>query len=358
MKQTQIEPLIDLTPTITWTDGRVKMIDQARLPLEEVYIVTDDYRVVMDAIYRLSIRGAPAIGVAGAYASVLASYEITSKDREDFLAQFYSYADELSATRPTAVNLTWAVGKMKKLAASHPGNVVEIKQALLELAHEIRNDDINRCHALALHGADLISNNSEVMTICNTGGLATSGIGTALGVIQYAHASGKSLKVHVCETRPLLQGSRLNTWELKRTGTPFTLLTDSMAAQTMNNTSISAVFVGADRIASNGDTANKIGTYSLAVLANYHKVPFYVAAPLSTVDYAIKSGEEIPVESRSPREVTRIKNIQFTGEDIEVSTPAFDVTPANLVTGIITEQGIAHYPYSKSLKEQRDGKHN
>jgi methylthioribose-1-phosphate isomerase len=192
------------------------------------------------------------------------------------------------------------------------------------------------------------------MTICNTGGLATSGIGTALGVIQYAHAQGKNPHVYVCETRPLLQGARLNTWELKRTKTPFTLMTDSMAAQAMNNTKIEGVFVGADRIASNGDTANKIGTYSLAVLAKHHGVPFYVAAPLSTVDYDIESGAEIPVEERSPDEITRIKDVQFTIEDIDVATPAFDVTPAELIHGIITEKGVATYPYKESLEEQRN----
>jgi methylthioribose-1-phosphate isomerase len=192
------------------------------------------------------------------------------------------------------------------------------------------------------------------MTICNTGGLATSGIGTALGVIQYAHAQGKDLKVHVCETRPLLQGARLNTWELKRTKTPFTLMTDSMAARTMQKIDIAGIFVGADRIASNGDTANKIGTYSLAVLAKHHDVPFYVAAPLSTVDYEIESGADIPVEERSPEEVTRIKGVQFTIEDIDVTTPAFDVTPAELIHGIITEKGVARYPFKESLKEQRN----
>ena len=194
------------------------------------------------------------------------------------------------------------------------------------------------------------------MTICNTGGLATSGIGTALGVIQYAHAQGKNLKVHVCETRPLLQGSRLNTWELKRTNTPFILLTDSMAAQTMKKINIDGIFVGADRIASNGDTANKIGTYSLAVLAKHHNIPFYVAAPLSSVDYETDSGMDIPLEDRSLHEITRIKNLQFTIEDIDVENPAFDVTPSELINGIITEKGIAKYPYKESLEKQQHAK--
>jgi methylthioribose-1-phosphate isomerase len=349
-----IQTLIPLTPTIEWIDNQVKIIDQTRLPLEEEYIETDEYKVVCDAIYRLAIRGAPAIGIAGAYACVLAANRIETDDLDDFLKEFMVKADEIGATRPTAVNLMWAVKKMKDRASSLSGSVTELKLALLELANDIRADDIDRCHNLGLHGANLISDNANVMTICNTGGLATSGIGTALGVIQYAHALGKNLKVHVCETRPLLQGARLNTWELKRTNTPFTLMTDSMAAQTMKKINMDGIFVGADRIAANGDTANKIGTYSLAVLARHHNVPFYVAAPLSTVDYNTPSGAEIPVEERSPEEVTRIKGIQFTIEDIEVTTPAFDVTPAELIHGIITEKGVAKYPYKDSLEEQRN----
>ena len=348
-----LETLVALTPTIIWQDGRARLIDQTKLPLEEEYIETDDYRVVCDAIYRLAIRGAPAIGVAGAYACVLAANEIEESELDDFVQIYLQKADEIGSTRPTAVNLMWAVKQMNAKVASFVGSVTELKTALLDLAHEIREDDIDRCHNLGIHGANLIPNNSNVMTICNTGGLATSGIGTALGVIQYAHAQGKDLKVHVCETRPLLQGSRLNTWELKRTKTPFTLLTDSMAAQTMKKINIDGIFVGADRIASNGDTANKIGTYSLAVLAKHHGVPFYVAAPLSTVDYDIESGADIPVEERSPEEVTRIKGVQFTIEDIDVTTPAFDVTPAELIDGIITEKGIAKYPYKESLGEQQ-----
>ncbi len=348
-----LETLVPLTPTIIWEDHRVRLIDQTRLPLEEEYIETDDYHVICDAIYRLAIRGAPAIGVAGAYACVLAVNKIDETELDKFVKIYLEKADEIGATRPTAVNLMWAVKQMNAKVASFVGSVTELKTALLDLAHEIREDDIDRCHNLGIHGANLIPNNSNVMTICNTGGLATSGIGTALGVIQYAHAQGKDLKVHVCETRPLLQGSRLNTWELKRTKTPFTLLTDSMAAQTMKKINIDGIFVGADRIASNGDTANKIGTYSLAVLAKHHGVPFYVAAPLSTVDYDIESGADIPVEERSPDEVTRIKGVQFTIEDIDVTTPAFDVTPAELIDGIITEKGIAKYPYKESLGEQR-----
>ena len=229
---------------------------------------------------------------------MLAANEIEVTDLSDFVNRYLQKADEIGSTRPTAVNLMWAVKQMKDQAIDFSGNVAELKIVLLDLANEIRVDDLERCHNLGLHGADMIPDNSNVMTICNTGGLATSGIGTALGVIQYAHAQGKDLKVHVCETRPLLQGSRLNTWELKRTKTPFTLMTDSMAATTMKKIDIDGVFVGADRIASNGDTANKIGTYSLAVLAKHHNVPFYVAAPLSTVDYEIESGSEIPVEER------------------------------------------------------------
>jgi len=348
-----MKTLIPPIPTIEWNNGQVRLIDQTKLPLEEEYIKTDDYRVVCDAIYRLAIRGAPAIGVAGAYACVLAANKIEETKFDLFVKIYLEKADEIGAIRPTAINLMWAVKQMKNKAINFSGSVDDLKVDLLKLAHEIREDDIERCHNLGLHGANLISDKANVMTICNTGGLATSGIGTALGVIQYAHAQGKDLKVHVCETRPLLQGARLNTWELKRTKTPFTLITDSMAARTMEKINIDGIFVGADRIASNGDTANKIGTYSLAVLAKYHGVPFYVAAPLSTVDYDIESGNDIPVEERSLEEVTRIKGVQFTAEDIEVTTPAFDVTPAELIHGIITEKGIASYPYKDSLKEHR-----
>ena len=349
-----MKTLIAPTPTIEWTNGRVKFIDQTKLPLLEEYINTDDYRMVCDAIRRLAIRGAPAIGVAGAYACVLAANEIEITKYSKFIKHYLQKADKIGSIRPTAVNLIWAIKQMKDKTTNFSGNVADLKTALLDLAHEIRTDDIDRCHNLGLHGAELISDNSDVMTICNTGGLATSGIGTALGVIQYAHAQGKSLKVHVCETRPLLQGSRLNTWELKRTKTPFTLIIDSMAAQTMKKIDIGGIFVGADRIASNGDTANKIGTYSLAVLAKYHNVPFYVAAPLSTVDYEIDSGSDIQVEERSPDEVTRINGVQLTIEDIDISTPAFDVTPAELIHGIITEEGVAKYPYKESLENQRN----
>ena len=349
-----MKTLIPPIPTIEWNNGHVRLIDQTKLPLEEKYIKTDDYRVVCDAIYRLAIRGAPAIGVAGAYACVLVANKIEETKFDKFVNIFLEKADEIGATRPTAVNLMWAVKQMKDKATNSSGSVDALRLALLELAHEIREDDIERCHNLGLHGANLIPDKANVMTICNTGGLATSGIGTALGVIQYAHALGKDLKVHVCETRPLLQGARLNTWELKQTKTPFTLMTDSMAARTMKKINIDGIFVGADRIASNGDTANKIGTYSLAVLAKHHGVPFYVAAPLSTVDYDIESGDDIPIEKRSPDEVTRIKDRQFTVEDIEVTTPAFDVTPAEFINGIITEKGIASFPYKDSLKEHRN----
>ena len=350
------ETLITPTPTIEWANGKVSLIDQTKLPLEEVYIETADHLIVCDAILRLAIRGAPAIGVAGAYATVLAANRIDTDNIEQFKKSFLEKAEEISNTRPTAVNLKWAVKKMMGFAETFKGNVKDLKDSLLSLAHEIKQDDLERCHNLSLHGAAIVGDGADVMTVCNTGGLATSGIGTALGVIQYAHAQGKNVHVNVCETRPLLQGARLNTWELKRTETPFTLITDSMAALTMKKHKLEGVFVGADRIASNGDTANKIGTYSLAVLAKHHNVPFYVAAPLSTVDFNIKSGEEIPLEERAPNEVTRIKDVQLTIEDIDVSTPAFDVTPAEMINGIITEKGVALYPYTSSLEEQRNAR--
>ena len=341
--------LIPITPTIKWENEKVRLIDQAKLPLKEEYIETKSYKEICAAIYRLSIRGAPAIGVAGAYACVLAANEIKETNKNRFLNELLVKIDEIAETRPTAVNLKWAVNQMRERALENKNSIKLLKSELLKLAHLIRDDDIKRCHHLALNGASLINNNSNLMTICNTGGLATSGIGTALGVMQYAHAKGKKINIYVCETRPLLQGARLNTWELKQTKTPFVLITDSMAAITMEKVGIDGIFVGADRIASNGDTANKIGTYSLAVLAKYHGIPFYVAAPLSTVDFGIKSGKEISVEERSPNEVTRINGNKFTIEDIEILTPAFDITPAELIKGIITEKGVANYPYLDSL---------
>jgi methylthioribose-1-phosphate isomerase len=351
-----MKTLIPITPTIEWVNDKVKLIDQTKLPLQEKYIETKNYKEICEAIHRLSIRGAPAIGVAGAYACVLAANEIKETDRNNFLKEFLVKANEIAETRPTAVNLKWAVNQICEQAKENKNSINNLKSDLLKLAHSIRDDDIKRCHGLALNGASLIKNNSNLMTICNTGGLATSGIGTALGVMQYAHAKGKKLKIYVCETRPLLQGSRLNTWELKQSKTPFSLITDSMAATTMKEVGIDGIFVGADRIASNGDTANKIGTYSLAVLAKFHKIPFYVAAPLSTVDFEIKSGKEIPVEKRSPDEITRINGNKITIENIEVSTPAFDITPAKLINGIITEKGIANYPYTESLNSQKNAK--
>ena len=345
--------LVPLTPTIKWTNNSVKIIDQTKLPLVEKYIETDDYKIICDAIYSLAIRGAPAIGVAGAYACVLAANKIESDNMSSFIKKFIDKANEIGNTRPTAVNLMWAIKQMIDEAKSFSGDIDNLKIAILNLAHKIRDDDINRCHELSLNGTNLIPENGNVMTICNTGGLATSGIGTALGVIEYAHAQKKNIKVYVCETRPLLQGARLNTWELKRNNIPFTLLTDSMAAKIMKDIKIDGVFVGADRIAANGDTANKIGTYSLAVLASHHEIPFYVAAPLSTVDFDTSDGIKIPVEVRSPKEVTRINGVKFTIEDIDVTTPAFDVTPAKFITGIITEKGVAKFPYKKSLKIQR-----
>ena len=348
--------LIPLTPTIKWENEKVRLIDQAKLPLKEEYIETKSYKEICAAIYRLSIRGAPAIGVAGAYACVLAANEIKETNKNSFLNKLLVKIDEIAETRPTAVNLKWAVNQMRERALENKNSIKLLKSELLKLAHLIRDDDIKRCHHLALNGANLINNNSNLMTICNTGGLATSGIGTALGVMQYAHAKGKKIKIYVCETRPLLQGARLNTWELKQTKTSFALITDSMAAITMKKVGIDGIFVGADRIASNGDTANKIGTYSLAVLAKYHAIPFYVAAPLSTVDFEIKSGKEITVEERSPNEVTRINGNKFTIEDIEISTPAFDITPAELIKEIITEKGVANYPYLDSLNFQKNDK--
>ena len=351
-----MKTLIPIIPTISYKNNKVEILDQTKLPLKENYIVTDDYKIVCNAMKDLSVRGAPALGVTGAYACVIAANKIYTDTLSDFKLKFNDIANKISSTRPTAVNLSWSVEKIKKIVKNWEGDTKFLKSRILKEANDIKNDDISRCHRLCDFGSELISQNSNLITICNTGGLATSGIGTGLGVIQYAQAKGRNPFVYVCETRPLLQGSRLNTWELNRTKTSFSLITDSMAAHIMKTKNIDGIFVGADRIASNGDTANKIGTYSLAVLAKHHGIPFYVVAPLSTVDFKISSGKSIVIEIRDNKELTRMNNIPFTTENFSVTNPAFDVTPSKLIKGIVTEKGIAKYPYLNSLTQQNNGK--
>jgi len=326
-------------PAIKWLGDRVQILDQTRLPYEEAYLETADYRDVAAAIRELKIRGAPAIGVAGAYGIALGALTINTASREDFLEKLLEVSRTIAATRPTARNLFYALERMERVAAAGAG-VAETQKALVREAFHIHNEEVEMTKKLSRFGAELIRNDTTILTHCNTGPLATAGYGTALGVIMRAKEQGKKVRVMATETRPLLQGARLTTWELKRAGIPVTLITDSTAGYFLKRGEIDSVIVGADRIAANGDTANKIGTYALAVLAKENKVPFYVAAPTTTIDPSLKSGDEIPIEERSPDEVTHIQGVSIAPDGIEAANPAFDVTPHRYITAIITEKGI------------------
>jgi methylthioribose-1-phosphate isomerase len=318
------------------------MIDQTRLPREQVFVTCRSYVEVAVAIRSMVIRGAPAIGVAAAMGVALGV-------QED--ADFERVCETLASTRPTAVNLFWAIERMRALRASLSGAPRgEIVKRMIEEAKNIRLDDIAICRAMGKHGAALVPDGKTVLTHCNAGALATAGYGTALGVIRAAAESGKNIDVFADETRPFLQGARLTAWELQQDGIPTTLITDNMAGHFLHSGRIGCVVVGADRIAANGDVANKIGTYSLAVLAKENNVPFYVAAPVSTFDLTLKSGDLIPIEQRSADEVTHVFGVPVAPENIAVENPAFDVTPSRYVTAIISERGVARAPYEKSLK--------
>ena len=327
------------------------MLDQTRLPSEEVVLRCEDWAAVVDAIRRLAIRGAPAIGVAGAMGVALAAERAPHDDPGAFGAALAEAVAGLRAARPTAVNLAWAVDAQAALAAGHPGTPGEVAAALAAGARRIHADEVDRCRAIGAHGRALITRGARVMTVCNAGALATGGYGTALGVVRAAHAADPSLRVVVPETRPLLQGSRLTAWELARDGIAHTLITDSMAAATMAGGGVTHVVVGADRIAANGDVANKIGTYGLAVLAREHGIPVIVAAPTTTLDPATPTGADIPIEERSADEV---RGLSLMGRPVAaagtpVANPAFDVTPARLVAAIVTERGVHRPPYERSL---------
>ncbi len=340
---------------IEWLGDRVKILDQTRLPADEVYLELSDYRDVALAIKELKVRGAPAIGVAGAYAVALGALGIKATSKQEFLKQFREIVKTVAATRPTARNLFRSIERMQQ-AAEKGGDVVQTKQALVKEAVRIHAEEAEATEQLSRHGAELIKDGFTILTHCNTGPLATTGYGTALGVIIRAREQGKKITVFATETRPLLQGARLTACELKKAGIPFTLITDSMAGHFMRRGRISCVIVGADRIAANGDTANKIGTYTLAVLAKENGVPFYVAAPTTTIDTSLGSGEEIPIEERSPAEVTHIRGVQITPDDIQVQNPAFDVTPHKYITAIITERGIIRPPYGEGIRKIPHGK--
>lgn len=334
--------------TIQWKDGCVVMIDQTRLPIEEKYVTCRDYQEVATAIRDMIIRGAPAIGVAAAMGVALGMLHAT-EDRID--EQFATICDTLARTRPTAVNLFWGIDRMKRLYSSLKGKPLdEIRRALIDEALRVREEDIAICRAIGRNGAALVPDSRTVLTHCNAGALATAGYGTALGVIRAAVESGKTVDVFADETRPFLQGARLTVWELQQDNIPTTLITDNMAGHFLKSGRIGCVVVGADRIAANGDVANKIGTYSVAVLARENGVPFFVAAPTSTLDLTLASGDLIPIEQRAAAEVTHVFGQAVAPRGIAVENPAFDVTPARYVSAIITEKGVAQAPYEESLR--------
>lgn len=328
--------------TIEWVDGKVRILDQSRLPQEVVYIDCQDYQTVAQAIKSLKIRGAPAIGIAAAMGLALGAQSIRANHLQDFLKEFLTICDSMAATRPTAVNLFWAIERMKRVVKTHNTlDLVSLRKKLIQEANEILKEDIRMNQAIGISGAGLIKNGSTVLTHCNAGALATGGHGTALGIIRTAFQQGKKFHVLVDETRPVLQGARLTAWELVQEGIPATLITDNMAGSFMKKGQVDLCIVGADRIAANGDAANKIGTYSVAVLARHHGIPFYIAAPTSSIDFDLPTGDKIPIEERSPREVTHVLGeTPISPEGIGVANPAFDVTPAGLITAIITEKGV------------------
>ncbi len=338
-----------MVETIQWTEAGVVMIDQTRLPREECYVTCKTYGEVAEAIRSMVIRGAPAIGVAAAMGVALG---MASADAKDLDAQFETICGTLAATRPTAVNLFWAIQRMKDVyAESRSLPLPQLRARLSTEAQQIRLEDIAINQAIGRNGAPLVPDGKTVLTHCNAGALATAGYGTALGVIRAAIASGKKIDVFADETRPFLQGSRLTVWELQQDGIAATLITDNMAGHFLKSGRIGCVLVGADRIAANGDVANKVGTYSVAVLAKENGIPFFVAAPISTLDLTLRSGDEIPIEQRNASEVTHVFGVAVAPEGTAVQNPAFDVTPHRYVTAIITERGVARAPYEQSLKE-------
>jgi methylthioribose-1-phosphate isomerase len=335
-----------------YQDGVLRLLDQRRLPNEETWLDYRDYRGVAEAIRSMVVRGAPAIGIAAAFGAWFGARDIQAESFEDFCTEFAQVCAVLAATRPTAVNLCWALERMQSLVrANREQPTVNLKIALEYEALAIAEDDLRLNRNLGRHGESLLADGARILTHCNAGALATGGYGTALGVIRAAVATGKKLSVYADETRPWLQGARLTAWELQRDGIPVTLICDNMAGWLMAQGKIDAVIVGADRIAANGDTANKIGTYSVAVLAKEHDIPFYVAAPTSTIDLTLADGSLIPIEERSPREVTHLGEQRLAPEGVAVYNPAFDVTPARLISAIITENGVARADYRPRLAE-------
>ncbi len=342
-----------MLPTIAREGDVVVMIDQRKLPSAEVYVRCRTPQEVARAIKTMVIRGAPAIGVAAAMGIAVGMRKSTSTGTQKFAAEFYKICELMAATRPTAVNLFWAIERMKRtfaLAAEAGESVDQIKGRLDDDARAIHDEDVASCRAMGAFGAEVVPDDARILTHCNAGALATAGYGTALGVVRGAVEAGKRVAVFADETRPFLQGARLTAWELVRDGIDTTVITDNMAGALMSQGRVNFVVVGADRIAANGDTANKIGTYSVAVLAREHDIPFYVAAPLSTIDLNTPDGSRIPIEERNAKEVTHISGVRLAAQGSTVWNPAFDVTPHRFIAGIITERGIFRAPYTDSLK--------
>jgi methylthioribose-1-phosphate isomerase len=340
-----------MVQTLEWTEQGVRFIDQTKLPTEEIYVTCTRHEEVADVIRNMVVRGAPAIGVAAAMGIALGVKNSNAESSADLKRDFDSICDVIGKTRPTAVNLFWAIRRMQeKFEQLRIRPLAQIKHGLIEEAQRMHAEDIAANRAMGRHGATLMPSAGGVLTHCNAGALATAGYGTALGVIRAAVEQGKKIHVYADETRPFLQGSRLTAWELMKDGIPTTVISDNMAGAMMRQGKIGAIVVGADRIAANGDVANKIGTYTVAVLAKEHGIPFYVAAPISTVDLACPDGSKIPIEQRAATEVTHIAGKQMVPNGVEIENPAFDVTPAKYVEAIITERGIAKAPYQDSLR--------
>lgn len=352
LEQKSQEKMSSRLRSIDWVGDKVRFIDQTKLPNELDLIETDDYKIVADAIKKLKIRGAPAIGIAAGFGIYLGVKNFEDDDKENLKVAFQNVCDVFAKTRPTAVNLFWAIERMKKVFYENLHlELVELKKKLLAEALAIQNEDIQMCRQIGLHGSKLIPDEANILTHCNTGWLATGDYGTALGIIYTAFEQGKKIKVYVDETRPLLQGARLTTWELMQRGIETILITDNMAAYLMKLGKVDCVIVGADRVALNGDTANKIGTYNLAIIARYHNIPFYVACPTSSIDFNIKTGDEIPIEERGSEEIVEIMGQRIAPAGVKTFSPAFDVTPNSLITAIVTEVGIIYPPFEENLQK-------
>lgn len=338
--------------TMEWKEGSLILLDQTRLPLEVIYVKCRTAEEVAEAIKTMKVRGAPAIGASAAYGLVLGAFKIQESEKAEFIEKVKSVSSMLASTRPTAVNLFWALKRMESvLDNNNAQNVDELKELLLKEAHAIYNEDIEMNRRMGKFGNELIPEGARILTHCNAGALATAGYGTALGVIRAAHEAGKNIQVFADETRPLLQGARLTAWELMQDNIPVTLITDNMAGYLMRKGLIDLAVVGADRITANGDVANKIGTYTVAVLCKEHNIPFFVAAPASTIDMSLSSGEEIPIEERHSLEVTSVFGQEVAPRDVKVLNPAFDVTPGELITAIITDRGIIKAPFKENLSK-------